>query len=171
MLTNQLFTKTLNEAVDEEVFLKINDPEVYDTVFDQFDGEISWHGDVLAVSKSTWSRINQLVSKMGFNPDTVLTQIVDEVTVIHDNPSEPKNISVRPDGGLGTWDVSTLRSSLTRQLEELSKMINHNARGVDYLLYKAGAIQAKIDALAKTEAYLEKVGRRRVARDKEVDLG
>lgn len=170
MFTNQLFKSTLQEAVDEEIFFKINDPELYDTVAEKFYGKISWHGEVLAVSRSTWSRIKTMANNMGFDPDTDLEQIVDEVTVIHDNPENPKNPSVQPDGGMGTWNVDSLRSNLTRQLEDLSKMISVNAQGVDYLLYKAGAIQSKVQALAKTEKYLEKLGRRRVAKGKVVDL-
>ncbi len=170
MFINQFFKQTTNEAVDEQVFFKINDPELYDTIAEKFYGKISWHGEILAVSRATWSRIKNITNNMGFDPETDLEQILDEVTVIDDNPGNPRNPSVRPDGGLGTWDVDSLRSSLTRQLEELSKMINVNAQGVDYLLYKAGAIKAKVEALAKTEKYLEKLGRRRVALDKEVDL-
>lgn len=170
MFINQLFKDNLNEAVDEQVFFKINDPELYDTIAEKFYGKISWHGEVLAVSRATWSRIKAMTDRMGFDSNSDLEQIVDEVTVIHDNPDERDNPSVQPDGGLGTWNVNTLRSSLTRQLEELSKMINTNAQGVDYLLYRAGAIQNKIEALAKTEKYLEKLGRRRVAKNKIVDL-
>lgn len=170
MFTNQLFKQTINEAVDEQVFFKINDPELYDTVAEKFYSKISWHGEVLAVSRATWSRIKTMTNNMGFNTETDLEQVIDEVTVIHDNPEDHRNPSVQPDGGMGTWNVNSLRTSLTRQLEELSKMINTNAQGVDYMLYRAGAIQSKIEALAKTEKYLEKLGRRKVAKNKVVDL-
>jgi hypothetical protein len=170
MFTNQLFKQTINEAVDEQVFFKINDPELYDTVAEKFYGKISWHGEVLAVSRATWSRIKTMTNNMGFDTETDLEQVIDEVTVIHDNPEDHRNPSVQPDGGIGTWNVNSLRTSLTRQLEELSKMINTNAQGVDYMLYRAGAIQSKIEALAKTEKYLEKLGRRKVAKNKVVDL-
>lgn len=170
MFINQLFKQTINEAVDEQIFFKINDPELYDTIAERFYGKISWHGEVLAVSRATWSRIKAMTNNMGFDPETDLEQLLDEVTVIHDNPDNPRNPSVQPDGGMGTWNVDSLRSSLTRQLEELSKMIGTNAQGVDYLLYRAGAIQSKVEALAKTEKYLEKLGRRRVAKNKVVDL-
>jgi hypothetical protein len=170
MFTNQLFKQTINEAVDEQVFFKINDPELYDTVAEKFYGKISWHGEVLAVSRATWSRIKTMTNNMGFDTETDLEQVIDEVTVIHDNPEDHRNPSVQPDGGMGTWNVNSLRTSLTRQLEELSKMINTNAQGVDYMLYRAGAIQSKIEALAKTEKYLEKLGRRKVAKNKVVDL-
>ena len=170
MFTNQLFKQTINEAVDEQVFFKINDPELYDTVAEKFYSKISWHGEVLAVSRATWSRIKTMTNNMGFDTETDLEQVIDEVTVIHDNPEDHRNPSVQPDGGMGTWNVNSLRTSLTRQLEELSKMINTNAQGVDYMLYRAGAIQSKIEALAKTEKYLEKLGRRKVAKNKVVDL-
>ena len=170
MFTNQLFKQTINEAVDEQVFFKINDPELYDTVAEKFYSKISWHGEVLAVSRATWSRIKTMTNNMGFDTETDLEQVIDEVTVIHDNPEDHRNPSVQPDGGMGTWNVNSLKTSLTRQLEELSKMINTNAQGVDYMLYRAGAIQSKIEALAKTEKYLEKLGRRKVAKNKVVDL-
>lgn len=173
MFVNQLFRSTLNEAVEEEVFFTINDPELYDIIADKFFGEISWHGTTMAVSRATWSRVQATANKMGFDADTDLEEItesLDEVTVIHDNPEHKDNPSVVPDGGMGTWSVETLRSSLTRQLEELAKMVKYNAKNVDFLLYKAGAIQAKVEALAKVEKYLDKLGKRRVAKGKQVEL-
>jgi hypothetical protein len=93
-----------------------------------------------------------------------------EVTVRHDR-DEPQNVSVIPNGGLGTWDIPTLKNSLSRQFAEITDMVKNNPKGAEYLVYRAGAIKAKLEALSKSVDYLDKLGRRRVARGKEVDLG
>ena len=173
MYLSQLFGTAINEAVEEEVFFDVKDPDLYDIIADRFFGNISWHGTVMAVSKDTWAKIQHAADQMGFDPQTDLEQLkesIDEVLVVHDT-GERTNPRVIPDGGIGSWDVDSLRSNLIRQLSEIVKMIDHNAQGAEYLLYRAGAIKSKLDALSKVERYLEKLGRRAVRKDKEVDLG
>jgi hypothetical protein len=46
-----------------------------------------------------------------------------------------------------------------------------NYRGVEHLLYKAGAMQAKVQALARLEDFSTKQGRRPVAQGREIDIG
>lgn len=173
MYLSQLFGTAINEAVDEQIFFNVKDPELYDVIADRFFDEISWNGTVMGVSKDTWAKIQQATDQMGFDAQTDLEQItesVNEVLVVHDT-GERTNPRVIPDGGIGSWDVDSLKSNLIRQLSEIVKMIDHNAQGAEYLLYRAGAIKSKLDALAKVERYLDKLGKRPVRKDKEVDLG
>ena len=46
-----------------------------------------------------------------------------------------------------------------------------NYRGVEHLMYKAGAMQSKVQALARLEDFSDKQGRRPIARGREIDIG
>ena len=94
---------------------------------------------------------------------------VDEATLVND----PDNgVQIRPTGGLGTWDESSLKNSLVKQLVELAEMLKvGNYRGVEHLMYKAGAMQSKVQALARLEDFSDKQGRRPIARGREIDIG
>lgn len=94
---------------------------------------------------------------------------VDEATLVND-PDQGELI--RPTGGLGTWNEDTLKSSLAKQFAEIIGMLKSgNYRGVEHLLYKAGAMQSKVQALARLEDFRQKQGRRPVARGREIDIG
>ena len=94
---------------------------------------------------------------------------VDEATLVND-PDQGELI--RPTGGLGTWNEDTLKSSLAKQFAEIIGMLKSgNYRGAEHLLYKAGAMQSKVQALARLEDFRQKQGRRPVARGREIDIG
>ena len=94
---------------------------------------------------------------------------VDEATLVND-PEE--GIQIRPTGGLGTWDEASLKRSLANQLTELVEMLKvGNYRGVEHLLYKGGAVQSKVQALARLEDFTDKQGRKPIARGREIDIG
>jgi hypothetical protein len=94
---------------------------------------------------------------------------VEEATLVND-PEQGELI--RPTGGLGTWSESTLVSSLVKQLAELAQMIKvGNYSGVEHMLYKAGAVEAKVKALARLQDFKTKQGRRPIAKGREVDIG
>ena len=94
---------------------------------------------------------------------------VDEATLVND-PEQGELI--RPTGGLGTWSEDTLKSSLAKQFAEIIGMLKSgNYRGVEYNLYKAGAMQSKVQALARLEDFKQKQGRRPIAQGREIDIG
>ena len=97
------------------------------------------------------------------------TKEVDEAVLINDPEA---GIQIRPDGGMGTWNEDSLKSSLIAQLMDIAQMLKvGNYRGVEYSLYKAGSIQSKIRALARLEDFNTKQGRRRIAKGREIDIG
>ena len=111
----------------------------------------------------------------GLNPSSVPMpngpdeKTVDEATLVND-PEE--GIQIRPTGGLGTWDEASLKRSLANQLTELVEMLKvGNYRGVEHLLYKGGAVQSKVQALARLEDFTDKQGRKPIARGREIDIG
>lgn len=94
---------------------------------------------------------------------------VDEAVLVN-NPE--RGLEIRPSGGLGTWTEDSLKSSLIRQLMDIAQMLKYgNYRGVEYSLYKAGSMQAKVEALARFEDFKQKQGRRPIARGREIDIG
>jgi hypothetical protein len=91
------------------------------------------------------------------------------VTVIND---PERGLEIQPAGGLGTWNEASLVSNLARQFADIAAMLRDgNYTGIEHVLYRAGAMQAKIDALAKLERFKQQQGRRPIARGREIDLG
>ena len=79
---------------------------------------------------------------------------------------------IRPDGGMGTWDESSLVSNLARKFAAMVEMVkNKNYTGLEYVLYQGGAIKNMVSALAQYEKFMQKQGRRPMARGKEIDMG
>ena len=95
--------------------------------------------------------------------------IADEAVLVN-NPE--KGIEIRPDGGMGTWDEKSLASSLNKQFESILEFLKYgNYENIEYVLYKAGAMEAKIKALAQYNRFKEKQGKRPLARGREIDIG
>jgi hypothetical protein len=92
----------------------------------------------------------------------------DEATLVNDPDA---GIQIRPDGGMGTWDEHSLKSNLARKFAEMVNMVkNGNYKGLHYVLYKGGAVQRMVEALAQLEGFQEKQGRRPIARGAEIDI-
>lgn len=97
-------------------------------------------------------------------------QPVDEGAVLINDPE--RGIEIRPAGGMGTWNEQSLVSSLARQFADILNMLKGGSySNIEYALYRGGAMQAKIDALAKLEKFKQRQGRRAIARGREIDLG
>lgn len=97
-------------------------------------------------------------------------QPVDEGAVLINDPE--RGIEIRPAGGMGTWNEQSLVSSLARQFADIVNMLKGGSySNIEYVLYRGGAMQAKIDALSKLEKFKQRQGRRPIARGREIDLG
>lgn len=91
-----------------------------------------------------------------------------EATVVND----PAGLMIRPTGGLGTYNQTTLVQNLARQLTDLVAMLDRgNYKGVEYALYSAGVVEAKVRALARLQEFIAKQGKRPMAQGREVDIG
>lgn len=93
---------------------------------------------------------------------------VDEAVLIND-PEHGHQI--RPDGGMGTWDEQSLRSNLARKFADMVDMIKGgNYNNLYHILYSAGTVQSMLKALQQYERFMNKQGRRSLARGRKVDL-
>ena len=94
---------------------------------------------------------------------------VDEATLVN-NPES--GIQIRPTGGLGSWSEDDLKASLIKQLMDIAGMLKSgNYRGVEHVMYKGGAVQSKVQALARLEDFNTRQGQRPIARGREIDIG
>ena len=94
---------------------------------------------------------------------------VDEATLVND---PERGVEIRPTGGLGSDSEDALKASLVKQLMDIAGMLKSgNYRGVEHVLYKGGAVQSKIQALARLEDFNARQGRRPIARGREIDIG
>lgn len=94
---------------------------------------------------------------------------VNEAVLVND---PEKGILIRPSGGMGTWNEEMLVSSLAAQLTDIVQFLKaQDYHNVEYVLYTAGPIKAKIQALARLQEFREKQGKRPIARGREIDIG
>jgi hypothetical protein len=101
---------------------------------------------------------------MGAGPE----KAVDEAVLVNDPDAGHQII---PDGGMGTWDESSMVNNLARKFAEMVNMVKgKNYSGLQYVLYQGGVVKGLVDALAEYERFMQKQGRRPMARGKEVDM-
>jgi hypothetical protein len=101
---------------------------------------------------------------MGAEPE----KAVDEAVLVNDPDAGHQII---PDGGMGTWDESSMVNNLARKFAEMVNMVKgKNYSGLQYVLYQGGVVKSLVDALAEYERFMQKQGRRPMARGKEVDM-
>jgi hypothetical protein len=104
--------------------------------------------------------------------DTVMGAVpekaIDEAVLVNDPDAGHQII---PDGGMGTWDESSMVNNLARKFAEMVNMVKgKNYSGLQYVLYQGGVVKSLVDALAEYERFMQKQGRRPMARGKEVDM-
>jgi len=93
---------------------------------------------------------------------------VDEAVLINDPDAGHQ---IRPDGGMGTWDESSMVSNLSRKFADMVSMVKgKNYTGLQHVLYKGGVVKSLVDALAEYELFMQKQGRRPIARGREIDM-
>jgi hypothetical protein len=113
-------------------------------------------------------------------------RLIDVVVKMFDTvmaPSEPKvkeavlindpdaGVQIQPDGGMGTWDEASLVSNLARKFADMVNMVkNQNYQGLYHVLYKSGATENMVRALAELEGFQKQQGRRPIARGRSIDL-
>jgi hypothetical protein len=93
---------------------------------------------------------------------------VDEAVLINDPDAGHQ---IRPDGGMGTWDEAGMVNNLARKFGEMVNMVKgKNYSGLQYVLYRGGVVKGLVDALAEYERFMQKQGRRPIARGREIDM-
>ena len=79
---------------------------------------------------------------------------------------------IRPDGGMGTWDEKSLVSNLARKFSSMLDMLKSgNYTGLRSVLEKGQVVDSMITALAEYQRFMDRQGRRPIARGREIDLG
>jgi hypothetical protein len=100
--------------------------------------------------------------------DEVLGKTVEEAVLVNDPDAGHQ---IRPDGGMGTWDESSMVNNLARKFADMVTMVKgKNYSGLQYVLYQAGVVKSLVNALAEYEQFMKKQGRRPIARGREIDL-
>ena len=93
---------------------------------------------------------------------------VREATLINDPDA---GVQIRPTGGMGTYDESTLVANLARKFASMVDMVrNRRYRSLYYVLYEAGVVENMTRALAELEQFQKQQGRRPIARGREIDI-
>ena len=78
---------------------------------------------------------------------------------------------IRPDGGMGTWDEKSLVSNLARKFASMLEMLKSgNYTALRSVLEKGQVVDSMISALAEYQRFMDRQGRRPIARGREIDL-
>jgi hypothetical protein len=92
--------------------------------------------------------------------DQVIGKQVGEAKIVNTD----SGVDIIPDGGMGTWNESTLVQSLARDFANIGKLLKIGGyAGVEEVLYNRGAIEAKVRALGQFDRFMEKRGKRSLA--------
>jgi hypothetical protein len=92
----------------------------------------------------------------------------DEATLINDPDT---GHLIVPDGGMGTWNEQTLKSNLARKFASMLDMLKSgDYAGLHYVLSKGQVVDSMVTALAQYQQFMQKQGRRPLARGREIDL-
>lgn len=93
---------------------------------------------------------------------------VDEAVLVNDPDA---GHLIRPDGGMGTWDEKSMVTNLAGKFADMANMIkNKNYTGIQYVLYQGGVVKNMVNALVQYQKFMERQGRRPIARGREIDL-
>lgn len=113
-------------------------------------------------------KATNLTSKMLDRGMGIAADSVTETQVVND---PEQGLLIRPDGGMGTWTEARLTSSLAAQFSNILQMLkSKNYTDVAYVLYKSGAMQAKVKALADLQQFQDRQGGRALAKGREIQL-
>jgi len=123
-----------------------------------------------AVARSAGAgAMGQLAGRVaGSSIASSLSSDVDEAVLVNDPDAGHQ---IRPDGGMGTWDETSLVSNLARKFAAMVDMVkNKNYTGLQYVLYNDRVVKNMVSALAEYEQFMKKQGRRAIARGREIDM-
>jgi hypothetical protein len=96
-----------------------------------------------------------------------LGQEFDEATVVNDPDA---GVQIRPAGGMGTWDETSLVNNLARKFASMIQMLQaKNYQSLHHVLYKDRVVAEMVRALAEFDVFKTRQGRRRMAAGREVD--
>lgn len=91
-----------------------------------------------------------------------------EATLVND---PEQGVMIRPDGGMGTWDEESLRSNLARKFTAIVDLLrSKDYRRIYDAIYRSGAMENMMRALAELEQFQKQQGRRPMARGREIEM-
>ena len=80
-------------------------------------------------------------------------------------------VDIIPAGGMGAYGEEGIKSSLGEKLRTLADMLDDgNYDNLEYVIYKSGAMESLVNALAQYQRYKGKRGNRPMKRDVEIDI-
>ena len=105
----------------------------------------------------------------GAQMGSAVQNAVSNEATMHNSPEGEK--TVYPDGGMGGYSPDGLERAVVRHFEEILRQAKSgNIDNVAHLLYQSGVIESKLRALQQYNRFVEKRGRRPLAKDREYDL-
>jgi len=103
--------------------------------------------------------------------DTILGKkpITTEARLVNDPDAGHRII---PDGGMGTWNEASIVSRLAEKFKGMVDLVkDKNYVNLQYVLYINPVVKSLVDALAEYKRFMEKQGRRPIAKGREINMG
>ena len=89
-------------------------------------------------------------------------------TVFVNAPDGPQ---LRPAGGMGTYSPDALRQNVARKFSGMAEMARDGRwESLLHVLYSTGVVETMLKALADYDRFVERQGRRPVAKNREIDI-
>lgn len=120
------------------------------------------------VPKGVKKKIEQWI-KTNPAPTNSATPATTEARLVNDPDAGHQII---PDGGMGTWNEASIVSRLAEKFKGMVDLVkDKNYVNLQYVLYRNPVVKSLVDALAEYERFMEKQGRRPIAKGREINMG
>ena len=114
-------------------------------------------------------KVSQTGGKTSASMNIAGQNISNEATLINDPDAGHQ---IRPDGGMGTWDEASLVSNLARKFSDMGRMLEAGRyQNLYYVIYESGVLHNMLQALDQYQRFMQRQGRRPLARGREVEMG
>ena len=180
---------------DTDIYLTYDEWKALDGTDEMHEAQDSLMGvkdPVISISDPNGKPVDRLkmsvaAKKYNFNMNTIRPQFQNQEHVKHGKftlsapisgqPMETKiinkgdTVDIIPAGGMGSYGEEGIKSSLGEKLRTLADMLDdENYDNLEYTIYKSGAMESLVNALAQYQRYKGKRGNRPMKRDVEIDI-
>jgi hypothetical protein len=120
-----------------------------------------------SIQKPEKEKLHPIAQYVRDKEERLKNKEVEETKIINKGDT----VDIIPAGGMGAYGEEGIKSSLGEKLRTLADMLDDgNYDNLEYVIYKSGAMESLVNALAQYQRYKGKRGNRPMKRDVEIDI-
>ena len=120
-----------------------------------------------SIQKPEKEKLHPITQYVRDKEERLKNKEVEETKIINKGDT----VDIIPAGGMGAYGEEGIKSSLGEKLRTLADMLDDgNYDNLEYVIYKSGAMESLVNALAQYQRYKGKRGNRPMKRDVEIDI-